>query len=116
MSYSENQLNALAKENPKELVRILTSPNADVRTLTYGAEILGGEVADEELVLPALRMLLKHINAIVREGAMLGVSSFYTEKTPPKDILDKLTAMSKNDPSPTLKEFAKQILEEFEEK
>ena len=116
MSYSENQLNAQAKDNPKELVRILTSPNADVRTLTYGAEILGSEVTDEELVLPALRMLLKHVNAIVREGAMLGVSSFYLEKTPHKDILDRLKVMVKNDPSPSLKEFAQQILEEFESK
>ncbi len=116
MSYSENQLTALAQKNPKELVRILTSPHADVRTLTFGAEILGGEVTDEELVLPALRMLLKHINAIVREGAMMGVSSFYMEKLPPQDILERLQAISKSDPSPTLKEFAKQILEEFEEK
>jgi hypothetical protein len=114
MSYTDNQLTALAQKNPKELVRILTSPNADVKTLTSGAEILGGEVADEELVLPTFRMLLKHINAIVREGAMIGVSSFYIEKLPPQDILERLKVISTNDPSPTLKEFAKQILKDFE--
>lgn len=84
MGYSEFQLTALATSNPKELVRIITSPNSDVHALTFGAEILGGEVKDESLVLPALRQLLKHVNAVVREGAMLGVSAFYMEARPLK--------------------------------
>src|SRR6185369_2197059 len=115
MNYSDNQLISLAKTNPKELSRILTSPNADIRLLTSGAEILGGEVTDETLVLPVLRQLLKHVNAIVREGACIGVSSFYLEKKPPQDILDRLKVMSTNDPSPTLKDYAKTMLRDFEE-
>ncbi len=113
MSYSQDQLNSLAKENPKQLARILSSPNVDVCTLTYGAEILGGEISDESLVLPVLRILLKHINAVVREGAIIGVSSFYTDKLPPKDILDKLRSLSKHDPSPTIKEYAQSVLDDF---
>jgi hypothetical protein len=113
MSYSENQLTALAKSNPKELVRIITSPNSDVHALTFGAEILGGEVTDESLVLPALRQLLKHINAVVREGAMIGVSAFYLDKTPPQDILDRLKKISNTDPSPACKDFAITLLEDY---
>ena len=113
MSYSQNQLNSLAKENPKQLARILSSPNVDVCTLTYGAELLGGEISDESLVLPVLRILLKHINAVVREGAIIGVSSFYANKLPPKDILDKLKLLSKHDPSPTIKEYAQSVLDDF---
>jgi hypothetical protein len=113
MSYSEYQLKALAKSNPKELIRIITSPNSDVHALTFGAELLGEEVKDENLVLPALRQLLKHINAIVREGAMLGVSSFYIEKKPPQDILDRLKRISISDPSPSCKDCATSILEEY---
>lgn len=114
MSYSEIQLKALAQSNPKELVRLLTSPNADTHLLTFGAELLGGEVTDESMVLPTLRQLLKHINAVVREGAMIGFSSFYMEKKPPQDILDKLQSMSTIDPSPTIREYAESILKDFE--
>ena len=112
--YSENELEALAITNPKELSKILSSPNGDVNTLTFGAELLGGEVKDESLVLPPLRMLLKHINAVVREGAMIGVSAFYSDKSlPPSDILDKLKMISNSDPSPVLREYAKGLLDDF---
>lgn len=114
MSYSEIQLKAMVQNNPKELVRLLTSPNADTHLLTFGAELLGGEVIDESMVLPTLRQLLKHINAVVREGAMIGISSFYMEKKPPQDILEKIRNMSTNDPSPTIKEYAQTILKDFE--
>jgi hypothetical protein len=113
MSYSQNQLKTLSQSNPKELARILSSPNADIHTLTFGAELLG-EVEDERIVLPTLRQLLKHVNAVVREGAMMGLSAFYLERKPPQDILDKLRAMTKNDPSPSNKEFADTLLKDFE--
>jgi hypothetical protein len=113
MSYSQNQLKALAQSNPKELARILISPNADTHTLTFGAELLG-EVTDERIVLPTLRQLLRHVNAVVREGAMMGLSSFYMERKPPQDVIERLRAMAKGDPSPSNKEFADTILKDFE--
>lgn len=116
MNYSENQLIELAKNNPKELARILTSSSANTHTLTFGAEILGGEVEDEEIVLPALRILIKHINAVVREGAANGISSFYSMKEvpPPQDIWNRLKVMSTNDPSPSLRETCEIMLKDFE--
>lgn len=113
MSYSENQLNALAKDNPKELARYLTSSLADVPTLTCGAEVLGAEVKDEEIVLPVFKRLLKHVNAIVREGVMLGISAFYLDKKPPQEIVDRLRVMSKNDPSPANRDTASSLLEDY---
>ena len=115
MTYSDKQLKMLASSNPKELVRILNSSNVDNSTLTFGAEILGGEVKEEELVLPVLRKLLKHVNAVVREGSMIGLEAFYGDKTPPQDIVDRLKVMSCGDPSPTLKEMAKDLLKEYGE-
>lgn len=114
MSYSENQLKALAQSNPKELVRIITSPNADIHMLTFGAELLGSEVLDETIVLPALRRLLKHVNAVVREGAMIGVSSFYMDKKPPQDIIDMVQTMATTDPSPNIKDYAHTLIKNFE--
>jgi hypothetical protein len=113
MSYSQNQLKTMAQSSPKELARILTSPNADVHTLTYGAELLG-DIPDERISLPALRILLKHVNAVVREGAMMGLSSLYMERKPPQDIIERLRVMTKTDPSPSNKEFAGTILKDFE--
>lgn len=115
MNYSENQLSSLAKNNPKELSRILTSSNIHVNVLTFGAEILGGEVKDESLILPVFRILLKHINATVREGTLIGISAFYTEGKPPQDILDRLKVMSMSDPSPTLKEQAQDLVNKFKD-
>lgn len=113
MSYSEIQIKALAQSNPKELVRILTSPNSDVHMLTFGAELLGAEVTDESIVLPALRRLLKHVNAVVREGAMIGISSFYMDRKPPQDVLDRIQIMANTDPSPTIKEYAQTLIKDF---
>ena len=113
MSYSPNQLKSLAKNNPKELARVITSPNADAHMLASGAELLGEQGSDEQIVLPALRQLLKHVNALVREGSLTGLSSFYLEKKPPQDILDRLKKMSVNDPSPDCKDLAISLLENY---
>lgn len=113
MSYSQNQLKILAQTNPRELARVITSPNADTHMLASGAELLG-DVTDERIVYPALKQLLKHVHALVREGAMTGLSSFYVEKRPPQDILERLRFMTKNDPSPNLKEYAQQLIKDFE--
>ncbi|CAB4196979.1 hypothetical protein UFOVP1290_499 [uncultured Caudovirales phage] len=110
MIYSDLQLKNLAHENPKELAKILTSANNDARMLTYGAEILGEEVTDENIVVPVLRQLLGHNHALVREGAMIGLSSFFYNKQIPKDILDKLKVMSTNDPQPNNRKFAKDLI------
>ena len=114
MTYTDNQLKALASNNPKELIRILNSPQADVSTLTFGAEILGGEIKDEELVLPVFRKLIKHVNAIVREGSLIGIEAFYSSAKPPQDILDRLKAMANSDPSPAIKDLAKDLVKEFD--
>jgi hypothetical protein len=116
MSYSDIQLRNLAQQNPRELIRIITSPNGDAKTLTSGAEILGEEVDDESLVVPALRQLLKHAHAFVREGAMNGVSSFFNNNPLPRDILERLRAIAKSDPSPTNKEVAADLVKTYEKK
>lgn len=115
-NYSDSQLICMAQEEPQKLIKILSSPNADIDTLVCGIEILSGEVKEEELVLPTLLLLLKHINAIVREGAMIGVEAFYfgfCNKCPPKTILEKLKFISSHDPSPQLKIFATEIIKDI---
>lgn len=113
MKLSENQIKNLCKTNQKELIRVLTNPNTDICTLTFGAEIITEEILDEEIILPILQKLLKHTHVVVREGAMNGVMNLYFGKTPPSLILEKLLFISKHDPSNTLKEQASDMLKEF---
>ena len=114
MGYTAAQLKVIARKDPQELVRIVNNlDTTDIATLTFGIEILGEEVADEVIVLPVLKRLLKHIHSLVREGAMLATSSFYMDKKPPVEILDRLKIISTNDPSPMLKEYAKDLLKDF---
>lgn len=110
MTYSEDYLVKLAQKDPENLVKILLNPRSNAVDLTLGIEILANEVQNEEIVLPALRRLLKHINATVREGAVIGVSSFYNLKHPPSDILDRVREIADNDPSLYLKDYAKDVL------
>lgn len=112
MIFSENQLISLASNNPKELIKILTSPDIDVGTLTYGVEILAGEPIEEELILPVFMKLLKHFNAMVREGAMVGVSAYFSKKVP-QELFDRLKIISASDPSCNNKEYAKDLLKDF---
>ena len=69
-------------------------------------------------MLPVLRQLLKHISAIVREGALIGLSAFYLYKEHkvkfPQDVLERIKIMAQSDPSPTIKECAKSIIEDWE--
>lgn len=115
MSYHDKKLTTLAQTNPKELARILSGPTNDTGMLTFGVEILGEEVKDETIVLPVIRRLLRHINAVVREGAILGAASFYSNNKPPQDIVDRLRVMSNSDPSPSIRSCASDILDTWSE-
>lgn len=116
MSHTNTQLRTLAQQNPKELIRIITSPNGDAHTLALGAEVLGEEVANESLVAPTLRQLLKHPHALVREGALNGVAAFFGDKPVPRDILDRLRFIAKSDPLTTNKEIAVDMISTFDKK
>jgi len=112
MNYSSAQLKVIAKNNPEDLVKIINN-SSNITILTFGIEVLSAEVENEDLVLPVLKRLLKHIHALVRESSMLGISSFYLDKKPPIEILERLKVISNTDPSPVLKEYAKDLLKDF---
>lgn len=113
MSYSSEQLQALAQNDVSKLIKILNNPNSDIHTLTIGAEILGEEISNEELALPTLKKLLRHINAIVREGAIIGIMALFFDKRLPEDILEMIQNICQNDPSPGLKQYAEDILKDY---
>lgn len=109
MKYTEYQLIQLAQNNPQELIKIINSHN-DIKTITSTVDILSSEVADEAMVFPILNRLLKHIHVTVRESALSGVSTFYTDKKIHPEILKQLEVISNNDPSSLLREYAQDLL------
>ena len=113
MSYSAEQLKDLAKNNPKELINIIERNISNIPILTEAIENLGEETKDEAIVLPIFKRLLKHIHAQVRESTVLAVMSFYVNKKPPQDILDRLKAMVKSDPSPIVRDCGEDALNNF---
>jgi hypothetical protein len=115
MSYSNIQLRNLAQQNPKELIRIITSSGGDAKTLSSGVEVLGEEVTNETLVIPVLRQLLKHPHALVREGALNGAAAFFSDKIAPREIIEIIRNISKNDPLSINKDFASHILSDFDQ-
>lgn len=114
MTYSNTQLRTLAQQNPKELIRIITGSNGEPHIIASGVEILGEEVTNETLVIPVLRQLLKHPHALVREGALNSITAFFSDKLMPRDILERLRIIAKNDPLSTNKEIATDMLSVFE--
>lgn len=114
MKYSEEQLFQLSQNDLQEFLRVLNEPTTSSVELTFAAEILGSEVKDENIVLPVLKRLLRHINSLVREGAVIGVTCFYTDAKPPVEILDRLQQIATSDPSNNLKSFAKGVLEDYQ--
>ena len=116
MIYSEVQLTKLAQEDPEYLSKILSNPNINTNTLTFGIEILASETQDEKLFLDPAKILLKHVHAVVREGACLAIAAFYSDKIPPQEIIDRLRWLSSHDPSPAVKETAIGYLEDISRK
>lgn len=113
MIYTESQLLFLAHNSPEELAKLLINPRAETKLLISGIEVFTNEVIDEQMILSVIRALIKHMNALVREGAMIGVTNFYTTNKPPPDIIDIIKNISINDPSPMLRSYAKDLLEDI---
>lgn len=114
MNFSENEMTKFAKEDPEYFSKILLNPHTSVSSLTSGIEILISEVKDEKMILDSLKSLLKHKNAVVREGACYAAANFYSEKNiPPQEIVDSLKKISVQDPSLSVREGALILLEKL---
>lgn len=114
MNYSEVQLTKLAQENPEYLSKLLINPYAKTNTLTFGIEILAAESKEEKLILEPIKILLKHVNAIVRESACVAISSFYIDKSPPLEVIDRLKWLLENDPSINVKNCIEIFLKDLD--
>jgi hypothetical protein len=109
----------LAKEDPHQLADMINNNALKPYDLTYAAEYLGAECNDSNLVRKTLVPLLDHPEAVVREGALIGLNQtrLYDEDDHIDEATEKIIEkMSSDDPSPCIREFSKQIVEDFYKK
>lgn len=115
MSFSISQLKQLSENNPEELAKLINNNISEIFILSDALELLGESSIDESIVLPIFKRMLKHIHVNIRESALLAISSFYINKKPDVDILDRVKNISKNDPSYDLRDLATDCLKKFED-
>ena len=97
----------LAATAPHELAQLGRHGEIREARLTYAAEILGSDVQDGAIVIPALLRALKHPSHIVREGAVLGLSYHVTDR-----VRVALERVAQEDPSPGVRAAATEALED----
>jgi hypothetical protein len=97
----------LATTAPAELAALVQQNVVRDTRLTYAAEILGREVSDATLVLPALLPLLRHPSPVVREGAILGLANHLTHQ-----VREALRRVRQDDPGPGVRQAAEDTLDD----
>jgi len=100
----------LATFHPAALARLIEDGALEPPDLTYAAERLGS-VDDSAAVRRALRPLLRHRCATVREGAIYGL-----ERHLDGDLVTKLFRMAMEDSNTAVREVATLVVREFFER
>lgn len=102
---SEEKFERMAEERPETLCKLLQVHVLRPSDLTFAAEA-AGKIADAELVVGPLLLLLKHPSPLVREGAVYGLVHHLSQ-----EVIDRLQEVAKADPSPGVREAASEALE-----
>jgi len=90
----------LVSHFPHELAKVISGGQLEPANLTFAAEAMG-QCKDDDLVRNTLIPLLRHDEAIVREGAIYGLENHKNS-----DVSAVLSWMAQNDPSPCIRDLA----------
>lgn len=107
MNISETEFINLAINNPKELVRLVSSNTLENAYLTYAAEAFA-HCTDSLLVRRTLIPLLRHDSAYVRQGVILGLFDHVNKKA-----LEIIADLSINDSDEGVRKLAANVMESF---
>lgn len=91
--------------SPLELASLVSSGSLNNVDLTFAAEHLGVICRDSTLVRRVLCPLLRHADALIREGALYGLNGHLDEKT--RKVID---VMASNDPSKGVRQAAADLV------
>ncbi len=100
----EDMFEYLADSYPESLAKIIEEESLQAQDLTFAAEYMG-KCNDTSLVKKVLFPLLSHKEAIVREGAVYGLTNHLDSV-----VKFKLFNISKNDHSKAVREAASNII------
>jgi HEAT repeat protein len=111
MTWSENALHEIASVDPERFVALVTSGTMDAVSLSLAAEIAGISLPREQ-VISILMPLLSDGRALVREGALYGLSQC-------RDDVSVMAAIRQHtdpatEPSAAIREIAADILFDVE--
>jgi len=95
---------------PGELVRALQEQKLEDANLSFAAEA-AGQLADRRQAIAALRSLLHHRSAIVREGAIYGLMPHLDDRDQAAPLLDPV---AQDDPSAAVRSVAQEALSAFD--
>ncbi|EYF00653.1 HEAT repeat domain-containing protein [Chondromyces apiculatus] len=96
----------LAVQHPASLLRLIEQGKLDAADLTFAAE-LAGRLKHSEAVRRTLLPLLAHPRAVVREGAIYGLSNHLDEAS-----RERLAELVEKDQSPAVRAAAADALDE----
>lgn len=102
---TESDFRLLATRSPLRLLWLIRYGNLRPSQLTFAAEI-AGSISDTTVVVPALLELLKHPSALVREGAIYGLSQHLSD-----EVRRRLARVAQTDPSPAVRSAAHDAIE-----
>jgi hypothetical protein len=97
----------MASQNPAQLIELVQAANMRPPRLTFAAEAMGF-LEDSTIVKRILLPLLSHPSALVREGAVYGISRHIDA-----NVSEVLRNLSKSDPSPGVREAATEALDQI---
>ncbi len=106
-SHCEDEFNYLAKVDPARLASLISAELKDrPELLTFAAEA-AGQIPYTPVVMRVLGPLLSHLNSVVREGAILGLSTHLSESVQARQWVRQL---ARSDPSPSVRAAAEDAL------
>lgn len=100
----------LAIDDPMTLIALVAKEHLAEHDLTFAAEALGS-LADVSTAMKLLTGLARHSSAVVREGAVYGLSRHLSNSTAVSAARIALVRLSKDDPSPGVREAATEALD-----
>jgi hypothetical protein len=105
MQHTTEIFDELAKTNPECLVKLVLDPKEKSSNITFAAESLS-LAKPSAIILETLLTLLNNRNEMIRESAIYGLYPYYKILK----VKEALAHTFNNDPSVTIRNFAKNAL------
>lgn len=104
------ELKIICEKFPGKVAKWLENNRIDPAVLTFLAEKVG-QMSNHRKIIQGLMSASHHESVLVREGAIYGLSHHVNKPT----VMNRISAMASNDPSPTIRECADEAIKDYQE-